>query len=333
MKKERNSLVLQSFGRENEYKRAILTVLSFYAHCSLPVEQTRVLLFTDQPEYFSNYLQGLPVEYVLLTPEKIKSMRGEIDFLHRMKIAVIEEAFALSAGAVLYADSDSFFIQDPAPLIASLSEAKAFMHLAEYTFQKDVEDKTNTYKNFYALINRQEFALTSGSRLTVTPEHWSWNAGVMMLHPSHARFIPDVYALTSQFYNGSQSHASEQYAFSLVLQEHIQLEACDHVIYHYWYRVKKQIVDHFLNGRFNKIWSSEALESKLAQVKAWTALLPGIFKNHVWVTRDHAIQAFNKNKFSEGYRWASKAFFQKPFNSGRLLKDTLYHLKRQLMHK
>jgi hypothetical protein len=207
------------------------------------------------------------------------------------------------------------------------------MHLAEYTFQKEVEDKTNTYKNFYALINRQDFVLTNGSRMTVTPEHWSWNAGVMMFHPSHARFIPDVYVLTNQFYNGSQSHASEQYAFSLVLQQGIQLQACDHVIYHYWYRVKKQIVDHFLNSRFNKTWSSEALESKLAQVKAWTALLPGIFEKHVWMTRDRAIQAFTVNNFSEGYRWAAKAFSQKPFGSGSFLKDTLYHLKRQLMHK
>jgi hypothetical protein len=327
------NLVIQSFGKETEYKRAILTILSFYAHTTVETGETKVFLFTDKPDFFTFYLSGLPIEFVLLTAEKIKQMRGEIDFLHRMKIAVIEEAFALSGGAVLYADSDTFFIHDTAPVIEGLSERKAFMHLPEYTFQKEVEDETRTYKNFYALINRQDFTLTNGSRLTVTPEHWSWNAGVMMFHPSHARFIPDVYALTAQFYSGSQSHASEQYAFSLVLQESIQLEACNNVVYHYWYRIKKQIVDHFLNARLTKTWSVSATESKLADVKAWTALLPGVFENHVWMTRDHAIQAFNKNKFSEGYRWASKAFFQKPFNSGRLLKDTLYHLKRQIMHK
>jgi hypothetical protein len=90
------NLVIQSFGRDNEYRRAILTILSFYAHSSLKREETKVLLFTDMPAYFSTFLEGLPVEYVLLTPEKIKSMRGEIDFLHRMKIAVIEEAFKIT---------------------------------------------------------------------------------------------------------------------------------------------------------------------------------------------------------------------------------------------
>src|SRR5688500_15091363 len=112
MKSEESSLVIQSFGRENEYKRAILTVLSFYANCSLPDEQTRLMLFTDRPEYFSSYLSGLPVDFILLTPEKIKEMRGNIDFLHRMKIAVIEEAFDKTGGNIIYADSDTFFVAD-----------------------------------------------------------------------------------------------------------------------------------------------------------------------------------------------------------------------------
>ena len=46
--------------------------------------------------------------------------------------------------------------------------------------------------------------------------------------------------------------------------------------------------------------------------------------------RDNAIQAFSENKFSEGYKWAIKALIKKPLTSGPFLKDTLYHLKRQL---
>jgi hypothetical protein len=327
------NLAIQSFGRENEYRRAIFTILSFYAYSSLEQKQTKVLLFTDKPEYFSAYLDGFPVEYVLLPPEKIKQMRGMIDFLHRIKIAVIEEAFALSEEALLYTDSDTFFIGDPTPLIAELSDDKAFMHLPEYAFEKEVEDETNTYKNFYALINRQEFVLTSGRRLKVTQEHWSWNAGVMLFHPAHARFIPDVYTLTEQFFKGSQSHASEQYAFSMVLQENLELQSCDHIVYHYWYRVKKQIVDDFLTRKFMGSWLNHSPGNKLEEVKEWTKNLPGLFEKHVWMTRDRAIQAFTVNNFSEGYRWAAKALAQKPFGSGRFLKDTLYHLKRQLTHQ
>jgi hypothetical protein len=333
MDKSSNTLVIQSFGRENEYRRAIFTVLSFYAHCSLPVEETKVLLFTDKPDYFENYFSGLPVNYILLTPEKIKNMRGAIDFLHRMKIALIEESFALSGGPLFYTDSDAFFISDPAKVFATVSESKAFMHLTEYPFVRDVEDKTDTYRKFYELISRESFALTNGNILKVTSQHKSWNAGVMAFHPSHIRLIPDVYCLTEQFYSGSGSHASEQYAFSLVMQENLELKACDDVVYHYWYRVKKQIIDTFLEKELLGPWALLPLEQKLAKVKSWTNILPSLFEKHVWMIRDHAIQAFNENRFSEGYRWAAKALLRQPFGSTGFLKDSFYHLKRHLTHK
>src|SRR5689334_14514320 len=110
------NLVLQSFGRENEYKRAILTIWSYFACSTAPLPASRVLLFTDNPGYFTAWFGGLPVSYVHLTPEKIKQMRGSIDFLHRMKIALIEESFQTLEGNILYADSDTFFTADPEPL-------------------------------------------------------------------------------------------------------------------------------------------------------------------------------------------------------------------------
>jgi hypothetical protein len=322
------NLAVQSFGKETEYRRAILTILSFYAHTTVETAETKIFLFTDKPDFFETYLSGLPVEFVLLTADKIKQMRGEIDFLHRMKIAVIEEAFALCEGVLLYADSDTFFTGDPAPLLQELSEKKVFMHLPEYPFKKEVEDETNTYQNFYALINRQDFMLTNGSRLQVMPEHWSWNAGVMMFHPAHARLIPDVYALTDQFYPQSSSHASEQYAFSLVLQSNAEIKRCDSVIYHYWYRVKKNIVDLFLKEKINLQWQALPLQKKIADAGEWSVQLPVLFKNHVLTIRDNAIQAFNQDKFSEAYKWSVKALIKEPFSNKFFLKDIAYHTKR-----
>jgi hypothetical protein len=326
------NLVLQSFGRASEYNRAILTILSYYAFNSLPKDQTCVLLFTDNPSYFTPFVSELPIEFILLTPEKIKEMRGSIDFLHRMKIALIEEAFARKTGTILYADSDTFFTKDPAPLFSNVSQSNAYMHLLEYPFVQEVEDKTPTYKKFYQLISKTDFELTHGRRLSVTSQHCSWNAGVMVFHPSHARFIPDVYKLTDQFFPASGSHASEQYAFSLVLQTNLHLEACDAVIYHYWYRVKKQIIDQFLGKHFSPAWALKSINEKLVQVKLWTNELPAYFEKHEWMIRDHAIQAFNEDRFTDGLGWAVKALIKKPWQSGPFLKDVFYHTKRRLIH-
>lgn len=324
------NLVIQSFGGQTEYNRAIFTILSFYTHTTLPINQTNVLLFTDNPEYFKNYLKDLTVTFILLTPEKIKWMRGDIDFLHRMKIALIEEAFSLTSGTLLYTDSDCFFIADPSSVTEKVSAQTAFMHLPEYPFVKEVEDKTDTYKNFHHLISRQDFKLTNGSKLKVVPQHFSWNAGVMAFHPSHSRFIPDVYALTDQFYPACGSHASEQYAFSLVMQENTQLKRCDDVVYHYWYRVKKRIMDQFLEKKLDAQWSLHPLSIKLKTVMRWTQGLPNLFEKHIWTIQDHAVQAFNLNNFSEAYKWSLKAVLKEPFESGAFLKDVIYHTRRKL---
>jgi hypothetical protein len=193
-----------------------------------------------------------------------------------------------------------------------------------------VEDKTDTYKNFYQLINRQDFKLANGSKLKVLPQHFSWNAGVMVFHPSHARFIPDVYALTNQFYPASGSHASEQYAFSIVMQENTHLQRCDDVVYHYWYRVKKRIMDQFLKKKLNTEWSSLPLADKLTAVNQWTKMLPNLFEKHIWMIQDHAVQSFNNNNFPEAYKWSLKVVIRNPFSSGAFLKDVIYHTLRKI---
>lgn len=189
------SLALQSFGRESEYKRAVLTTLSFFAWFGKNKKEARVFLFTDRPDYFAPYFHDLPIEYILLTPNKIAVMRGEIDFLHRMKIAVIEEAFALSETNLLYADSDTFFIADPTPLMEQLTPGHSFMHEWEYRFEEVRHWKLPTgqsFRDFLDLIESQPFQWANGSSTCITAEHSSWNAGVMMFHTAHAQFIPDV---------------------------------------------------------------------------------------------------------------------------------------------
>ena len=327
------NLVVQSFGKEYELKRATLAILSFFAHTSIDKMDAQVFLFTDKPEYFKEYLQGLPVKFMLLTPQKVKLMRGKIDFLHRMKIALIEESFLNSEGDLLYFDSDAFFIADPMPLMKKLSPEMSFMHLHEYHF----EEMKNfplpggaTFQAYLKHIEQNSFKLTDGSDFTISPKLSSWNAGVMMLHRTHAIYLPDVYALTEQTYPQTKNHASEQYAFSIVLETRTKLQTCDTVIYHYWYRIKKQIIDEFLKEQFNDGFSKKLLDEKIAIVKKWTEELPKVFENHVLTLRDNAVQKLNENKYGEGYVWAAKAIFKAPLSDGKFIKDVIYHLKRQL---
>jgi primosomal protein N'' len=328
--RDKLNLVIQSFGREQEYFRAILSIWSFYAHASPEYENTNVLLFSDRPQFFQDYLKDLPVTYVQLTPASVKQMRGEIDFLHRIKIGIIEEAFQRSQGDLLYLDADTFFTADPAPLFENLSQKISFMHVNEYAFQALGEMPLPSGAPFHSVlkaIREKEFTMANGRNKRFDPSLFSWNAGVIMLHRAHQILLPDVYAITDQLYFATNNHASEQYAFSMVLQTNTELHACDKIIHHYWYRIKKQIADDFLAAKMNYTWRTLSREEKKRQVKAWTKKLPSYFEQHLLTRRDNAVQAFNRNDFSQGYLWTFKAFVINPFNFP-FLKDCIYHTKR-----
>lgn len=326
-------LVTQSFGKESEYRRVVLAILSYYAYSTNTTART--VLFTDNPQWFHPYFEDLPVDYVLLTPEKVKKMRGEIDFLHRMKIALIEEAFQLYQTDILYFDSDTFFIADPMPYMLQLSPRKSFMHLWEYQFEYIREmplPAGATFQAFVQLIEKKTFQL-SDSELSVHTKMSSWNAGVMMLHQSHSELIPDVYRLTDDFFPETKNHASEQYAFSILLQTNTDLSACDEVIYHYWYNVKKSIIDEILPDYFVKLRQQSSLQNRLSFIQSFTIKLPQIFEQHLFSLKDNAIQALNANHFLEGYNWAFKAIFAGAISDRTFIKDVLYHFKRQMLGK
>jgi len=325
-------LVTQSFGRENEYRRALFAILSFWAWYSGPAERVKTVLFTDAPDFFRPYLVDLPVDYVLLTPEKIREMRGDIDFLHRMKIALIEEAFERHPGAdMLYVDSDTFFISDALPWMNAFQPGRSFMHLLEYIYE---ECRTLplpmglTFHAFLALLESQSFKTSRGLE-QYSAAHESWNAGVMGLPADTLSMIPDVYQLTDQFYPPTHNHASEQYAFSLILQTQSQLQACNEYVYHYWYRVKKQITDLVLAVAFDASFQHNPWNEKLAVVRNLVCRLPTLYQEHPLMLQDNAVQAFNQNRFKEGYQHAWLALRKSPFKP-TFLKDVLYHAKRHI---
>lgn len=327
-----NILLSQSFGKESEYRRVILAILSAFAFVDL--KYIKVVLFTDKPSFFEKWFKGLDVEYVLLTPEKVKEMRGEIDFLHRMKIALIEETFVNHPQAnIFYVDSDTFFIDSPLPVLNAVNENKAFMHLIEYEFEylKDLPlPAGETFQAFYRYFNEYIFTLNNGSLLKVNNTNHSWNAGVMCFHSTHHRFINDVYLLTNKFYPATLNHASEQYAFSIMLEKFTDLQSCDTVVYHYWYRIKKQIIDILLaEDKFIDLESTDILH-KISKLKPFLQKLPFYLDNHYLSLLDNAVQAFNKDSLSKGYSFYFKALSQKPFIALKQWRDVLYHTKRLL---
>lgn len=331
-------LVCQSFGRESEYRRAVLAILS--AFCFLSEEEKKavtVVLFTDQPNWFQQWLSGIQVDYRLMTPEKMQQMRGEINFLHRMKIALIEETFyAYPKHVMFYIDSDTFFQGSCMPIAVQVSHEKAFMHLIEYPFHtlnNPLYSSTDPFYKFYHLIVNQPIALNDTETVIIQDTLFSYNAGVMCFHPSHVALIPAVYALTTAIYVPTENHASEQYAFSIVLQHKKQLQTIGDTVFHYWHRVQKQVVDERLEkAAFLKLEHLSHTE-KLEAVKGLIDVLPAYILRHTYVLLDQVIQELNQDEFKNAYRNFARLLFRSPFLALKNVRHVLYHSKRYLIQK
>lgn len=324
-------LLGQCFGLEREYKRALFMIMSFLTYHK--ESNYTIVLFTDNTDFFTSRLpNNINIKFEFLSPERIKQMRGPNDFLHRMKIAMIEYTLTNYPKKLFYVDSDAFFINSPQKVINYVNEDNASMHKIEYAF-KTIINGGKTFAEFAELIANQKFKLASTDvLLNVGLDQYSWNAGIMSFHPSHIRYIPDVYELTEQFYPPTKNHASEQYAFSVILQNNTQLIQCEDIVFHYWHRVEKQIMDSILNKLFVESFFSTTYEAQLSKIKILTEKLPEQIKQNKLMLQDNAIQYFCKKEYNKAYKETIKAIFKGALIDTAFLKDVLYHTKQILIN-
>jgi hypothetical protein len=331
-------LVSQSFGKETEYRRAVLAILS--AFCFLnetEKSELTVVLFTDNSAWFEQWLSDIHVVYIPLTPEKITSMRGELNFLHRMKIALIEETFDLFPNQVLfYIDSDTCFQGSFIPIAQSVSSEKAYMHLIEYPFKhldNPLYSSEDPFYKFYHHIVNQPLQGLKNETFFVRDDHFSYNAGIMCFHPTHRALIPLVYQLTDAIYTPTLNHASEQYAFSLAFQWKKQLGTIDSIVFHYWHRVQKQIMDERLSKTDFLQLEQLTFDEKKKHLARYIAQLPTEVAQHPLMLLDQLIQDLNCDQFRSAYWKFLSLSFRSPRLAMKNCRHVLYHTKRFLIHK
>jgi hypothetical protein len=323
------TLVTQSYGSASERRRAIFAIWSFYARPGIIDSKIRCLIFTDDPGQFEEYCKELPLDFVLLTPEKLVAFRGEIDFVHRVKIAVIAEAFNRVAGNVLYVDSDIFFTGDPLRYARLLSGTQCFMHKYEYRLHEMKNfpvPALQSFRDLHVFMNSRTFRLADGE-LQIPMDQVSWNAGVIFMHRELVKHLNDVFALTDQFYKGVVNHGCEQFAFSIVLDKYSHVDNCEDLVYHYWLPVRKPIADGFLADKVTESWAKLPVDSKLRSVTKWVSQFPDYIEKDFMMLRYNAIQAFFGDNFGTGIRYALRAWMRRPFN-GRFIIDIGYHILR-----
>ena len=310
------NLVFLSYGAESEFRRAIFSILSFYAWAAASeLGRTRILVYTDQPHFFQTYLDEPEIEYVLMTPALMEEMLGGTVFYHRRKIASIDMTLKkYPQDNVIFIDSDTFFTGDATLLLQGITKDHAFMHKREYTFEQGL----GIFKSFNEGEFPQAFIdyisdrdlMIGGKPERFTRHDYGWNSGVLGLHSSFAEYMPDVFRLNDEFYENSRWFISEQIAFSLILQRRKVLQEADEFVVHYWGKRQKVMLDQLLINFFSK-YNLSALKDKTLLRKTaarWK------FKVEVDIIQEQAAIALSLGSWLYGLKKSAQVLLKDPFN-------------------
>ena len=241
------TVLYQAYGHQDILNECLFSIMSFLRQVAEDEQgpsagsrpACKILIYTDQPEFFRPWLSSspIPVNYEQLTARQIQEYRGAIDFVHRVKVKVIEHFFAHHQGHLFYVDSDTVFTSPPWALFQAVAEGQFVMHINEGR----ISDKINPiFKKMYRFLRRNAFVLgpmgpqNSGNKTFIPVDTAMWNAGVLGIPEGQKDLVQEVLSLTDQMYSIYAKHVMEQFAFSYILFRRGEILSADKQIHHYW---------------------------------------------------------------------------------------------------
>ncbi|MFN7904999.1 MAG: hypothetical protein ACK5P5_07420 [Pseudobdellovibrionaceae bacterium] len=238
--------VYQAYGKAEILQQTLLSIISLLAQTS-KVSTFRVLVYTDQIQFFRNVLgTNSCVDYELLTPEKILNWKGQIQFVHRLKIEMLLDVLSGYKGKFIYLDGDTYFLSNPMELFLRINDSDTLMHLPEGQIDVMKDPLSQKLKKF---LRREQFQI-AGQKRSISTSTIMWNAGVIGFSSVHVDLFQEILNLTDQTYGRYQKHVMEQLSVSVVLQLKTRVHRTDDLIFHYWNQKDdyQNLILQFLSG-------------------------------------------------------------------------------------
>jgi hypothetical protein len=243
---EKKTLVYQAYGIPEVMRQTQFSIISLLKNIS-EKEAINILIYTDDEKYFSQYFKGISnLSYVNLSKEQISKWRGDLNFVHRLKIEILIDAGKRNPGHLYYSDGDTVFLDCPLKKFSKVSDRSSLMHIAESVLE-DAKDPLT--RKIYKFTKRNHFHIGGNEALAIGPSTVMWNAGFIGISEKNKSLLPLVLQLTDQTYAIYQKHVMEQLAFSYILQTNSEISATDDLIKHYWDQKPEyqSAIDQFLN--------------------------------------------------------------------------------------
>ncbi|OUJ75993.1 hypothetical protein [Hymenobacter crusticola] len=313
--------IILSYGRSTEHQRAIFAILSFWSWYTGDRSTIKTVVYTDQPAAFAPYLEGLPIEYKLLTPASLEEMYGPQRYIHRAKAVIIDQLFRdYPTDRVLFCDSDTFFVASSDELLGLMQPGVSLMHMREARYVDSVtkgvsSEEVQGIQKAVDYIDSHPFQIGSRQH-QFQKTQFMWNSGVLGLTEEVASLLPDVCATLDTLYRNGKWLVTEQVAFSLVLPTKTKLLASNHYVFHYWFKPLKVLMDGLLAALLTPQFTTLTVSERLTKVKHLTNKWP-----HLIVlsnAREEVIRGFSGGGVIHGLKSAKLAVDtlpSSPFNA------------------
>src|SRR6187551_3757079 len=106
------ALLFQAYGDIGNINECRFSLLKYFAVYNKPPSETAIIIYTDQPNYFLSYTDFFSgIQLRLIDAEQIKEWRGADNFVHRVKIKIMQDCFTTFKGSLLYCDTDTYILQ------------------------------------------------------------------------------------------------------------------------------------------------------------------------------------------------------------------------------
>jgi hypothetical protein len=283
-----------AFGKEEIFNQGILAMVSLFQKDRIHERNdTKIVLYTDQPAYFETYFK----EGIKFFDIQHRTMEGFKEWmskpgnkhknLHRVKLKSLEDICARYPDSqVILLDTDTYLLESLQGHFERLKGNETFMHKDEGCVSKGGKPGLRSHRRFF----RTHKLTVEGKTFELPKNFHMFNAGVVGIDTRHADLIQKMIRGHDDIFEQTQYYNAEQFMIGYTLQTHTQLKATDDVIRHWWYLKEFQAtIERFIPTLKNKSFK-EIVETKLP-----TAKMP-------------SYEGFKELKFIVPYKFKKKLF-------------------------
>lgn len=321
------NLILLAYGNHVQHNRAIFCILSLLSKTKNASKSYNIIIYTDQAHHYEFLFEHIHLEIKLISARLMDELKGSDNYIHRIKIKIIESAIKNYPDVVIFLDTDTFFTKDPTNLFRKINNTTSIMHKNEGLI-KDIiiDEKYARHKGGRHLSKNVSTKVSELIKLNSI----SWNSGVVGIHKDISDKLEYAIEICDEVYNSTKIFTAEQIAFSLVLDKYTKVIDAIQCVYHYWHAGRKKAIDQFLKDFLTNSFHEKSLDDKLLLVNKHLQGLSERIEMHPYYFEASALQALHRGDFFQSLKFIINRIICKEAIRLNFYKDIFYAIKNNI---